>query len=41
LVTAAAEGRGQLVVAALLERLRLDLILHTGDVFYPAGEERH
>lgn len=34
-------GKGQLAVAALLERLRPDLILHTGDVVYPAGEERH
>jgi predicted phosphodiesterase len=37
-------GRGrkdQLAVAALLERLKPDLILHTGDVVYPSGEERH
>jgi predicted phosphodiesterase len=34
-------GKGQLAVAALLERLRPDLVLHTGDVVYPAGEERH
>jgi predicted phosphodiesterase len=34
-------GKGQLAVAALLERLRPHLILHTGDVVYPAGEERH
>jgi 3',5'-cyclic AMP phosphodiesterase CpdA len=34
-------GRGQLAVARLLERLEPDLILHTGDVVYPAGEERH
>ena len=34
-------GKGQLAVATLLERLRPDLILHTGDVVYPAGEERH
>jgi predicted phosphodiesterase len=36
-------GRGrknQLAVAALLERLEPDLILHTGDVVYPSGEER-
>jgi acid phosphatase type 7 len=36
-------GRGrknQLAVAALLERLKPDLILHTGDVVYPSGEER-
>jgi predicted phosphodiesterase len=34
-------GKAQLAVAALLERLKPDLILHTGDVVYPAGEERH
>ena len=34
-------GKGQLAVAALLGRLGPDLILHTGDVVYPAGEERH
>ena len=37
-------GRGrknQLAVAALLERLKPDLMLHTGDVVYPSGEERH
>jgi predicted phosphodiesterase len=34
-------GKGQLAVAALLERLRPDLVLHTGDVVYPAGLERH
>ena len=37
-------GRGrknQLAVAALLESLKPDLILHTGDVVYPSGEERH
>jgi acid phosphatase type 7 len=34
-------GKGQLAVAALLERLGPDLALHTGDVVYPAGEERH
>jgi predicted phosphodiesterase len=37
-------GRGrknQLAVAALLERLKPDLILHTGDVVYPSGEERY
>jgi len=33
-------GKGQLAVAALLERLEPDFILHTGDVVYPAGEER-
>jgi 3',5'-cyclic AMP phosphodiesterase CpdA len=34
-------GKGQLAVAALLGRLEPDLILHTGDVVYPGGEERH
>jgi 3',5'-cyclic AMP phosphodiesterase CpdA len=34
-------GKGQLAVAALLGRLEPDLILHTGNVIYPAGEERH
>jgi acid phosphatase type 7 len=34
-------GKNQLAVAALLERLKPDLILHTGDVVYPAGEERY
>jgi len=34
-------GKGQLAVAALLGRLEPDLILHTGDVVYPAGEQRH
>ena len=34
-------GRGQLAVAHLLGRLGPDLVLHTGDVVYPAGEERH
>jgi acid phosphatase type 7 len=34
-------GKGQLAVAALLKRLRPDLVLHTGDVVYPAGQERH
>jgi acid phosphatase type 7 len=34
-------GKGQLAVAALLERLRPDLVLHTGDVVYPTGQERH
>jgi predicted phosphodiesterase len=34
-------GKNQLAVAALLERLKPDLILHTGDVVYPSGEERH
>ena len=33
--------KGQLAVAALLERLEPDLILHTGDIVYPSGEERH
>ena len=35
------EGRGQVAVANLLRRLGPDLILHTGDVVYPRGEERH
>lgn len=37
-------GRGrkqQLAVAALLERSEPDLMLHTGDVVYPSGEDRH
>ena len=34
-------GKGQLAVAALLGRLEPDLVLHTGDVVYPAGHERH
>jgi len=34
-------GKGQLAVAGLLRNLGPDLILHTGDVVYPGGEERH
>jgi 3',5'-cyclic AMP phosphodiesterase CpdA len=34
-------GKGQLAVAALLESLRPDMVVHTGDVVYPAGEQRH
>jgi 3',5'-cyclic AMP phosphodiesterase CpdA len=34
-------GKGQLAVAGLLGHLQPDLILHTGDVVYPAGQERH
>ncbi|MBV9454172.1 MAG: metallophosphoesterase family protein [Rubrobacter sp.] len=34
-------GKSQLAVGELLERLKPDLILHTGDVVYPRGEERH
>jgi len=34
-------GKGQRMVAGLLGRLEPDFILHTGDVVYPAGEERH
>jgi acid phosphatase type 7 len=34
-------GKGQLAVARLLGHLKPDLILHTGDVVYPDGEERH
>jgi acid phosphatase type 7 len=33
-------GKGQLAVAVLLESLRPDLVLHTGDVVYPTGQER-
>lgn len=33
--------KNQLAVAGLLERLTPDLILHTGDVVYPSGEDRH
>jgi acid phosphatase type 7 len=34
-------GKGQLAVAALLGHLHPDLVLHTGDVVYPAGQGRH
>ena len=34
-------GRGQLRVAGLLEQLKPDLVLHTGDVVYPSGKDRH
>lgn len=34
-------GKNQIRVASLLERLEPDLILHTGDVVYPSGEDRH
>jgi len=34
-------GKNQLAGAALLEQLGPDLILHTGDVVYPSGEDRH
>ena len=34
-------GKGQIAVADLLGSLEPDLILHTGDVVYPAGEERY
>ena len=34
-------GKNQLAIAGLLERLEPDLILHTGDVIYPSGEDRH
>ncbi len=34
-------GKKQLAVAGLLESLELDLVLHTGDVVYPSGEDRH
>lgn len=33
-------GKGQQAVAGLLKRLNPELILHTGDVVYPAGKER-
>ena len=33
--------KNQLAVAGLLERSKPDLILHTGDVVYPGGEDRH
>ncbi len=33
--------KNQLAVAGLLERLEPDFILHTGDVVYPSGKERH
>ncbi len=34
-------GKHQMAVAGLLERVKPDLILHTGDVVYPSGEEKH
>ena len=34
-------GKGQLAVARLLGLLKPEFILHTGDVVYPDGEERH
>ena len=34
-------GKNQLAMAALLEHLEPDLVLHTGDVVYPSGEDRH
>ncbi len=34
-------GKSQVAVAELLERLKPNLVLHTGDVVYPRGEERH
>jgi 3',5'-cyclic AMP phosphodiesterase CpdA len=33
--------KSQMAVAGLLESLSPDLILHTGDVVYPKGEDRH
>ena len=33
--------KNQLIVAGLLRHLKPDLILHTGDVVYPSGEDRH
>jgi acid phosphatase type 7 len=34
-------GITQMAVAGLLERAMPDLILHTGDVVYPSGKQRH
>ena len=34
-------GKHQMAVAGLLGRIKPDLILHTGDVVYPSGEDRH
>ena len=34
-------SRSQMAVAGLLEKLNPDFILHTGDVVYPSGKERH
>ncbi len=34
-------GKNQMAVAGLLERVKPDLILHTGDVVYPSGEDKH
>ena len=34
-------GKHQMAVAGLLERVKPDLILHTGDVVYPSGEDKH
>ena len=34
-------GKHQMAVAGLLEGMEPDLILHTGDVVYPSGEDKH
>lgn len=34
-------GKHQMAVAGLLGRMKPDLILHTGDVVYPSGEDKH
>ena len=34
-------GKHQMAVAGLLGKMEPDLILHTGDVVYPSGEDRH
>ena len=34
-------GMAQMAVAGLLERATPDLVLHTGDVVYPSGKQRH
>lgn len=34
-------GMAQMAVAGLLERSMPDLVLHTGDVVYPSGKQRH
>ena len=34
-------GMAQMAVAGLLERSMPDLVLHTGDVVYPSGRQRH
>ena len=34
-------GKNQMAVAGLLERVKPDLVLHTGDIVYPSGEDKH